>query len=199
MATCTPIDEKIDRDALAEIDSINRKNDKIVDSIMQIIGKSDTMRLDEDQILDIHILLQKIIDEKAQALAKLDEINDHMDSIEYKVDEYVKKKKASVELRQKILVDIQKLKDELNQIKPRTFIEVEQKPIPNSLKSLTELPPGNYRTRIDKTHILQFYVNEEGEIFVAPLILDSTTIFNGPPLNPKVSEQIRKVKESLKN
>jgi len=199
LVTCTPVAKDDPVNDLAKLDSINRENDRVVDSIMQLLGKSDTTKLDENQVLDIHILLQKIIDEKAQALARLDEINKHMDSIEYKVDEYVKKKKASTQLRQKILTDIQKLKEELNEIKPKTLVEIEQRPIPNSLKSLTDLPSGNYRARIDRTHILQFYVNEKGEIFVTPLILDSTTVFNGSPLNPKVLEQIRKVRESLEN
>jgi len=203
LLTCTPAskDEHTvkERNLLADIDSLDIRSDRKVDSILAILAKGDTS-LTPGQYVDVHLLLQKIIDEKASALEQLDKINEHMDSIEYKVEEYVKKKKASAELKKKLLQDIQRLKEEINEIKPRTLQEVVQKPIPNHLKSLSELPAGNYRARIDRTHILQFFIDEKGEIFVAPLILDSTTVFNsGTPLNPKVAEQIQKIKEQLKN
>lgn len=199
--SCTPskIEERpVEEDLLAELDSLSHSSNQVIDSVLKVLAQSKDS-LDEGQALSIHLLLQKIINEKAAALAKLDAINSHMDSIEYAAKEYVSKKKASKELRQRLLNDIQKLKHELNEIRPRTLNEIEQKPIPNQLKSLIELPAGNYRARIDKHHILQFFVSDAGEIFVAPLILDSTTVFTGPPMNPKVAEQIQKIKESLKN
>lgn len=203
LITCTPTpkEEQVSREQslLAEIDSLDIRSDKKIDSILSILASGDTT-LTPGQYVDVHLLLQKIIDEKARALEQLDRINAHMDSLETKVTEYVKKKKASADLKKKILQDIQRLKEELNEIKPRTLQEVVQKPIPNHLKSLSDLPPGNYRSRIDRTHILQFFIDEKGEVFVAPLILDSTTVFQGgPPLNPKVAEQIQKIKEQLKN
>ncbi len=197
LLTCTPVkEEKSKSDMLSEIQKLDVQSDKTVDSILNALKTAPS--LGEEQILTIHHLLQKIIDEKTNTLMKLDEINSHMDSIETRVKEYVSKKKVSTELRKKLLVDIQELQQELNEIKPRILTEIIQKPIPNNLKSLTDLPPGNYRSRIDRTHILQFFVDEHGELFVAPLQVDSLTTFNGAPLSPKVVEQIKKIRENLR-
>lgn len=203
LITCNPGKEEHDakeQDMLAEIDSLDIQSDRKIDSILAILANDDST-LTPGQYVDIHLLLQRIIDEKAVALAKLDKMNAHMDSIEMKVGKFVKQKKASANLKKKLLQDIQRLKEELSEIKPRTLQEVVQKPIPNHLKSLSDLPPGNYRTRIDKTHILQFFIDDKGEVFVAPLVFDSTTVFinSGTPLNPKVVEQIQKIKEQLRN
>lgn len=196
--TCTPTrEDKVDSDILKDVQSLDIKSDRQVDSILATL--TDSSMRDEEQVMGVHVFLQKIIDEKSEALKKLDQINSHLDSIQAEAEEFVSKKRASAELKRKLLADIQKLQNEIAEIKPKTLTEVIQKPIPNSLKSLTELEPGNYKTRLDRTHVLAFYVSEDGDIFVSPVIIDSTTMFNGTPLSPKVLEQIQKIRESMKN
>lgn len=169
------------------------------DSIFKVIESLNPDSISESDNESIHNVLDNILQERLDAIAKLDSMDQVLTSLEENAILYARKKKENKKLKRQLLREAEEIKKKLETFKPRRLKEIIHKPLPNNLNTLEGLEPGQYRTRLDKRHILKIYVDDSARIFIGNPILDSTTIFKGKPLHPKIMEQIMEIKKKLMN
>lgn len=154
---------------------------------------------------NIHEILNKIINQKKTLVNKLDSLNEKANQVERLVYEY--KKKEDEQIRQQLLLDIDQLKLELKRIELlakediiiKDSLSIPEQKLPINAETLEQLKPGNYIVRIDDTHVVSIFINNNMEIFISEPKFDSTTVIRRTvKLNLRIQKELEQIKNSLK-
>jgi len=174
------------------------------DSIIQLANDLK-IKFNKDSI-NINDLLGKIIKQKKGLIERLDSLDRKASDIEILAYQY--KKKQDDKVKKQLLDEINKIKNELDRIKvlaqntiiKKDSLSIPEKPIGLDTKNLESLPPGNYVTRLDRTHIISIFINNKNQIYIGSPVIDSISVISGNiKLSPRVQKEINQIKEKLKN
>ena len=176
------------------------------DSIIQLANELNIdYDLDKENINDI---LNKILITKNSLIYRLDSLDRRAGAMELAAIRY--KKKEDIEIRNKLLIEINQIKSELDRIKELSNIPnsenvlvkeenaIPEIIIPDIATSFENLPSGNYVIRLDKYNIISIYVTPKNEIIVGSPKSDSTTIIKtSSKLDSRIAKELQQVREKF--
>ena len=171
------------------------------DSII-LLARDLNIEFDEN-LNSVNEILEKVINARKGLVARLDSLDERADYMETMVYEF--KRKEDAKIKKKLLAEIAQVKKELERIKilagdaiKEDSTSVPEIKVPVETETFENLPPGNYRTRLDKYRIISMYIDPEGNIFFKEPVLDSTTVITGGrKLNPRVQKELESIKKKI--